>query len=203
LDLIGDFPPPEVIPMTRRRSALLLLLVPVSIASATGSNAWRPRAVDWSDTVYVPAYSSEAEPPAAVVLHYQRWTSASGQVENVDPAPCGVIFLHEVRLELSLPGGRLLDVATRVGSGARLLGAYDGAIDYAGGSSAALRNADADVVTLVLDDPADVAWFAGRGGVVGLRVVATGEAGFLGPDSLAQETEVRAGVRITVQYLGS
>lgn len=189
--------------MTRRRSAHLLLLVPISIASATGSNAFRPRTVDWSDTVYVPAYSPRAEPPTAVVLHYQRWTSAGGQAENMDPGPCGVIFLHEVRLELSFPGGRVLDVATRAGSEAHLLGAYDGAVDFAGGSGTALRGAAGEDVTLVLDDPADVAWFAGRGGFVGLQVEATGQAGFLGPESLAQETEVRAGVRITVEYLGS
>lgn len=190
--------------MLRIRSAILLLLVPISIASATGPNAFRPHAVDWMETLYVPAYDAGPDGPdvpRAVVLRYQRWTSASGSVENMDAQACGVVFLHEVRLELSLVGGRVLDVSTRVGSEARMLGPFDGKLDYAGASGEDLWSAEGATTALVLDDPADIAWFTGGPAGVPLLVVATGEAGFAGPESLHQDAEVRAGVRLTVEYL--
>lgn len=142
--------------MPRIRSAILLLLVPISIASATGPNAFRPHTVSWMETLFVPAYDAGPDGPdvpRAVVLRYQRWTSASGSVENMDEQACGVVFTHEVSLELSLVGGRVLDVSSRMGSEARMLGPFDGAIDYAGASGIGLWSAEGATTVLVLDDP--------------------------------------------------
>lgn len=187
----------------RMRSALLLMLVPVSIALASGPNSIRPRVVDWSGTVFVPAFPAEGPAPQAVVLRYQRWSSAVGHVENMLDQACGVVFMHRVQMELSLAGGRMLDLSSREGSEARLLEAYDGVEDFDGSSGLSLSSSGGDTTVLVLDDPADIAWFAGSDGAVPLWFVATGEAAFSGPESLRQELEVRAGVRVTVEYLPS
>jgi len=185
----------------RMRSAVLLLLVPVSMALATGPNSVRPRIVDWSGPVFVPAFPADQPTPQAALLRYQRWSSAAGRVENLDDEACGVVFAHHVRMELSLSGGRMLDVSSRAGNEARLLGAYDGLEDFDGTSGLSLSSSVGDATTLVLDDPADIAFFAGSQGSVALWVLATGEAVFSGPASLRQEVEVRAGVRVTVEYV--
>lgn len=187
----------------RLRPALSWLLVPVSIALASGPNSYRPRIVDWSGPVSVPAFPADGPAPQAVLLRYQRWSSASGRVENMLDEACGVVFTHRVQMELSLAGGRTLDVSSREGNEARLLGAYDGVEDFGGTSGLSLSSSGGETTTLVLDDPADVAEFAGRDGVVPLWVIATGEAAFSGPESLRQEVEVRAGVRVTVEYVAS
>lgn len=192
--------------MPRIRSALLLLCVPISIASATGPNSLRPRTVDWSEVLFVPAYEpgpGGPDAPAAVVLRYQRWTSARGDAENMDASPCGVIFTHEVHLELGFEGGRTLDLSSRMGTDSRMLGGFDGSVDFSGGSGVALWSSEAATTVLVLDEPEDIAWFTGPSRETRLRLTATGEAGFVGPGTLHQEVEVRAGARVTVEYLGS
>lgn len=187
--------------MLRIPSAFLLLLVPATLALATGPNSFRPRVVDWNDTLFVPAYPAGDPVPQAVVLRYQRWTSASGRVENMEGSPCGVVFTHYVQMELSLSGGRVLDVANRIGEDTCLLGAYDGIEDFGGESGRSLWSSAGETTTLVLLDPADIAFFAGSEGVVPLQIVATGEAAFWGPESLQQDVEQRAGVRLTVEYV--
>jgi len=183
------------------RSAVLLLLVPFAVALPTGPNSYRPRIVDWAGPMFVPAFPAGQPPPQAVILRYQRWSSASGRVENVADRACGVVFEHQVQMQLSLPGGRLLDVSSRTGSEARLLAAYDGLEDFDGTSGLALSSIAGDTTYLVLDDPADIAHFAGGGGGVSLWVLATGQAVFTGPSTLRQEVEVRAGARLTVEYV--
>lgn len=185
----------------RSRLAVVLLLAPAALA--TGPDAFRPRVVDWTDTVYVPAWPQASPAPQAVVLRYQRWASAAGRAENVLDEPVGVVFTHRVRMELRLAGGRLLDLSTREGQEARLLAAFDGVEDFEGVSAAAFAITGGETTTILIDDPAEVAFFAGQGGEVPLTIAATGEAGFLGPNGLRQEVEVRAGLRVTVQYVGS
>lgn len=185
----------------RTSFALLLLLAPFGFA--TGPNSFRPRQVDWSDIVYVPAWSADAPLPQAVVLRYQRWASASGRAENLLDAPVGVVFSHHVRMELRIPNGRLLDLSNREGHEARLLAAFDGLEDYTGVSAASLATVGGETTTIVMTDPADIAYFAGFGGEVPLTIAATGEASFQGPIGLRQEVDVRAGLRVTVEYVFS
>jgi len=185
----------------RSSFAFLLLLAPFGFA--TGPNSFRPRPLDWNDTVFVPAWSADAPPPHAVVLRYQRWASASGRAENVLDAPVGIVFSHRVRMELRIAGGRLLDISSREGHEARLLAAFDGFEDYTGLSAASLAIEGGETTTIVITDPVDIAFFAGLGGQVPLTISATGEAEFEGPVGLRQEVDVRAGLRVTVEYLSS
>lgn len=189
--------------MSTLRSSFALLLLLTPVAFATGPNSFRPRQVDWSDTVFVPAWPADASMPQAVVLRYQRWASASGRAENVLDEPAGVVFSHRVRMELRIAGGRLLDLSNREGVETHLLAAFDGIEDYDGVSATSLAIAGGETTTIVIDDPADIAFFAGLGGEVPLTIAATGEAGFAGPAGLRQEVDVRAGLRVTVEYLSS
>jgi len=141
--------------------------------------------------------------PQAVVLRYQRWASASGRAENVLDQPAGVVFSHRVRMELRIAGGRLLDLSNREGQETRWLAAFDGLEDFSGASATSLAVVGGDTTTIVIDDPTDIVFFAGLGGEVPLTIAATGEAGFSGPNGLRQEVDVRAGLRVTVEYLRS
>lgn len=189
--------------MRRIRSAFLFLLLPVPFVLGSTPNSFRPRAIDWSDTVYVPAYPAGNALPLAVVLRYQRFTSAVGRVENLHDEPCGIIFTHRVRMQLGLAGGRVLDDASREGTETRFLSAFDGSDDFDGDSGDAVIAAGGDSTTLVLDDPADIAFFVGSGGVVALSIDATGQAEIASPKGVRQEIDVRAGVRVTVEYVTS
>lgn len=191
----------EGVPVRRIRSAILFLLLPVPFVLGAGPNSHRPRACDWTDSVFVPAFSADEPPPIAVVLHYQRYAAAVGRVENVQPEPCGVVFMHRIQMRLSLPGGRVLDEASAEGSETRFLAGFDGSDDFDGDSGDALVSVNRDTTTLVLDDPADIAWFAGVDGAVALTVAATGFAELAGPESLRHDVDLRAGVRITVEYV--
>lgn len=189
--------------MTRLRSSLAVLLLLAPLGFATGPNSFRPRQVDWSDTVFVPAWPAGAPMPQAVVLRYQRWASASGRAENVLDQPAGVVFSHCVRMELRIAGGRLLDLSSREGHETRWLAAFDGLEDFAGVSATSLAVEGGETTTIVIDDPTDIVFFAGLRGAVPLTIAATGEAGFSGPNGLRQEVDVRAGLRVTVEYLSS
>lgn len=178
---------------------LLLAVIPLT-AVATGGNSQRPRGVNWSDTLWVPAYDPSHGVPRSVSLRYQRWSVSHGSVENTTPQPCAVQFTHTVNLELALRGGRVLDSAERSGTEARYLAAFDGTTDYDGDSGCVLGPLGLEERLLYLDDPEDIAFFDRPRGLVPLTFTATGEGILSAPEGLQSEIDMRVGVRVVCQY---
>jgi hypothetical protein len=182
-------------------SLLLLAAIPLTAVNAADGNAHRPRGVNWSDTLWVPAYDPDQGVPLAVSLRYQRWTISQASVENPTRSPCAVQFTHSVNLELALQGGRTLDTSELSGFDADSLAAFDGEVDYDGDSGCVLGPMGLETRLLYLDDPEDIAYFDRSRGLVPLTFTAMGESFLSAPDSLQTEVDMRVGVRVVCEYV--
>jgi hypothetical protein len=178
---------------------LLLAVIPLT-AVATDGNSHRPRGVNWSDTVWVPAYDPTQGVPRSITLRYQRWSVCQGSAENPTRTPCAVQFTHNVTLELALRGGRTLDTSERSGTEACYLAAFDGEMDFDGDSGCVLGPLGLEERMLYLDDPEDIAFFDRERGLVPLQFTATGEGLLSAPDFLKTEIDMRVGVRVVCEY---
>lgn len=179
---------------------LLLAAIPLTAVSASDGNSYRPRGVNWSDTVWVPAYDPTLGIPRGVSLRYQRWSITQGSAENPTRSPCAILFTHWVNLELALRGGRTIDTAQASGVEGRYLTGFDGQMDYAGDSGCVLGPMGLETRLLYLDDPEDIAFFERSRGLVPLTFSATGESYFSAPEGVETDIDMRVGVRVVVEY---
>ncbi len=162
---------------------------------------------DFATSLAVPQFD-----PALGTLVSVRFTLAGGivaavQAENKDPAPVTIVLGGKADETLHLPaalgGGAVVSVAPAV-STTFAASAFDGAVDFAGGSGLSLPrqtgNQAADSTPLT--DAGTLAAFTGGGTVaMGLSVTASTSAISAGNLITSWNTQASAIVSVTYQYL--
>ncbi len=182
--------------------AVLLLCVSAG-AAQRGADSLRPRPLDWDATVCVRGFDPALGTPTLVRLRLQRHVVAHARVENTAAGAAAAAFTYAVDLRLHSPAGELLAQRLISGWDASDLAAFDGVADLSGPSSAILGTEHGDVEWIEITDPVLIEQFRGEpalGLPVRLPVAAAGEAHLAAPDGALRATDLRAGVRVVVEY---
>lgn len=195
--------------MTPLRPALGLLalaLAPflVAPAGAAVGDTHRPSALPWADVVQVDRFDPSQGELGAVLLSIDTFARADLRAENVGDAPQMVSAHALATVSVRLPNGVEIAAVPFEGDAHWTLGAYDGAVDYAGTSGRRATPSGRRTVEVLIDDPSLVLYFLGlpgASGVVELPVAAVGATSIVGGRPLLASATLDAGVRVRATYL--
>lgn len=183
------------------KTALLLLFALLaasaraqSVISHLGTMATNQ--TDWTQTLSLPGFNAAMGTLTLVKLTFSGTAFESISLENLDNVTRGFSASHTVQLQLSRVGGPTLltlsDTLAQSGS----LGAFDGHMDFAGGSGTALSRTT-PLSSLIFDS--NLAQYLSTG-MLSFRVTATGTDSLTSAGNLLSETIGQTDASLLVQY---
>lgn len=175
--------------------AMTALASAAQAATVSFSDSIATTTTNWTNNLTLPLFNSALGTLTSVTFNYGGTVTSTFRGESLDAAPATVTLSAAAGLAFGTPVSDSLAVA---GSQSVNLGAFDGAIDFAGASGYAnvvVTGTDSDSLTL----SSNLASFIGAGNYL-ISVAATGNSNASGAGNLLSQIGTTASATIEVIY---
>ena len=173
-------------------------LFPSGDTTAPQTFTFADQTTGWHNTLAAAGFNPMLGTLEAVNITVTGDIQASVAAENEDSTAGSVTATQVATVALALPGGAVTAAPTV--TAALALGAFDGAVDYAGTSGKIDQGLTAtNTTTVALTDTADLAAFLGQGTVT-VPISDLGTGTLTGPANLAAALLAQSGATVTIDY---
>jgi hypothetical protein len=155
----------------------------------------------WTSTASFARFNPALGTLAEVLVDVGNTIVSTFSAENLETVPAFVSMNDTASMSVATPGAAGL-TATASGWDPVTLGAYDGAMDFAGTSGQSVVSGDSSSYpnSATLTDATDLAAFTGTGNIT-LPVSSVGSSVMTGPSNLLAEITEQTGGTVTVSYV--
>lgn len=156
----------------------------------------------WSDVLSIGKFDSNLGSLNSITFELSGTVSGSGRAESLDAASSIVTLSLSSILTLTRPDGSTIVVTNPVFSNGYAVSAFDGALDFAGGSGASTGPVSSShSESFVSGSASDIGLFAqAGGGTISLGLGATGVSNGSGAGNLITQFATSAGGAVKVSY---